>query len=181
MNVKVVAGVLLVMLVTATGTVAAAQYSTTRQNGLSMVHTYSSDDSDAGRIVLYTVKPGTYPQIQRGDAFIPGRGIIIHKSVTEKRNVYVNRKHVVKIDNQRGFYEKKRSSYDPSAPAYVPGEFLVTFNPGVSEDAIEAINKKYGVSVKRTSPFVPEDKVLSVPQDKTVEEMVQLYEGCTPL
>jgi serine protease len=67
--------------------------------------------------------------------------------------------------------------YDTDAPEYVPGEFLVTFKPDVSESTINAINKKYAVSVKETSSFVPEDKVLSVPVGKTVEEMVRLYES----
>ena len=200
MNIKIVVGVLLVMLVTATGTVAAAQYSSTRQSGLSMVHTYNSDDSGAGRIVLYTVKPVTNPQIQRGDAFIPRTGIINPKlPVDANRNVYTtgwghriniykptNNKareepktdnHVIRNDSQPKIFVDYKLNHAPSPPEYVLGEFIVRFKSGVSEDTINAINARYGVSVKRTSVFVPAIKVLSVPQGKTVEEMVQLYES----
>ena len=197
MNNKIVAIILLVMLVTASGTVAAAQYSTTRQSGLSMVRTYNSDDSGAGRIILYTVKPVTNPQIQRGDAFIPRTGIINPKlPVVANRNVYTGWRSKINIyrkpailtkkeletdnpvttDNEQlDFVVVKGPYYDTNTPEYVPGEFLVTFKPDVSESTINAINEIYGVSVKETSPFVPEDKVLSVPPDKSVEEMVRLY------
>ena len=196
MNIKIVAVILLVMLVTATGTVAAAQYSTTRQSGLSMVRTYNSDDSGAGRIVLCTVKPGTYPQIQRGDAFIPRTGIINPRlPVDAKRNVYTGWRPRINIyskpailtekeletdnpvttDNEQlDFVVVKGPYYDPDTPEYVPGEFIVKFKTNVSEDTINAINSKYGVSAKRT--LLSGSKLLSVPPDKTVEEMVRIYE-----
>ncbi len=60
---------------------------------------------------------------------------------------------------------------------YVPGEIAVKFKSDVGEDAINTINSKCRSSVKRTSRFVPEIKVLNVPVDKTVEEMVRTYEN----
>lgn len=201
MNIKIVAVILLVMLVTAAGTVAAAQYSSTRQSGLSMVRTYSSDDSDAGRIVLYTVKPVTNLQIHRGNAVIARTGIINPRlPVYAKRTVYTGWRPKINIyrkpaiptgeeletdnpvttDNEQlDSVVVKGPYYDPGAPEYEPGEFIVKFKPDVREDAINEINARYGVSVKETLPTLcepPGSKLLSVPEGKTVEEMVRIYE-----
>ena len=80
-------------------------------------------------------------------------------------------------DNQSEIIVGKPFYHAPTAE-YVPGEFIVQFKPGVREDAINMINSKYGVSVKSTlpsgiRPIGP--KVLNVPADKTVEEMVEIY------
>lgn len=58
--------------------------------------------------------------------------------------------------------------------AYVPGEILVKFNPGVSEAKIKATNSKNGASVTYTSPHAGFKK-LNIPKTKSVEEMVEIY------
>ena len=62
----------------------------------------------------------------------------------------------------------------PSGVEYVPGEFIVKFNPGVSNRDIANINSKHGTSVKYTSPHAG-FKILHIPKSKTVPEMVEKY------
>ena len=64
--------VLLLILTIGAGTVASAQYSSATQyvRGETEVHPYNSD-SGAGGVWFPTVKPVAYPQIRRGNAFIP--------------------------------------------------------------------------------------------------------------
>ncbi len=57
---------------------------------------------------------------------------------------------------------------------YVPGEILVKFKPGVSEEKIESINSGHGTRVTYTSPYAGFKK-LNIPKTKTVEEMVEIY------
>ena len=79
-------------------------------------------------------------------------------------------------DNQSEIFVDYELNHAPSPPEFVPGEFIVRFKSDIDERAINTINTERGAYVKRTSRFVPEIKVLSVPQGKSVEEMVQLYE-----
>ncbi|MDK2912917.1 MAG: serine protease [Methanolobus sp.] len=58
--------------------------------------------------------------------------------------------------------------------AYVPGEILVKFSPGMSEAKISALNSKHGTSVAYTSPYAGFRK-LNIPKTKPVEEMVEIY------
>lgn len=58
--------------------------------------------------------------------------------------------------------------------AYVPGEILVKFNPGVSNAKINAMNSKNDASVTYTSPYAG-FKQLKIPKTKSVEEMVTIY------
>jgi len=58
--------------------------------------------------------------------------------------------------------------------AYVPGEILVKFNPGVSEAKIKALNSNHGTSVTYTSPYAGFKKLI-IPKTKSVEEMVEIY------
>ncbi|WP_256623778.1 S8 family serine peptidase [Methanolobus chelungpuianus] len=58
--------------------------------------------------------------------------------------------------------------------AYVPGEILVKFSPGMSEAKISALNSKHGTSVAYTSPYAGFRK-LNIPKTKSVEEMVEIY------
>jgi len=76
-----------------------------------------------------------------------------------------------------------RGSYDifekltvdvPEDQKYVPGEILVKFNPGVSEEKIKSINAGHGTQVTYTSPYA-KFKILKIPTTKTVEEMVEIY------
>jgi serine protease len=62
----------------------------------------------------------------------------------------------------------------PGEQKYVPGEILVKFNPGVSEEKIKNINAGHGTQVTYTSPYAG-FKILKIPQTKTVEEMVEIY------
>ena len=57
---------------------------------------------------------------------------------------------------------------------YVPGEIIVKFKPGVTDEAITAINSRHVTSVLYTSPYAG-FRLISVPPDKTVAEMVELY------
>jgi len=58
--------------------------------------------------------------------------------------------------------------------AYVPGEILVKFSPGMSEAKISALNSKHGTSVAYTSPHAGFRR-LNIPKTKSVEEMVEIY------
>ncbi|KKG08222.1 hypothetical protein EO92_06445 [Methanosarcina sp. 2.H.A.1B.4] len=57
---------------------------------------------------------------------------------------------------------------------YVPGEILVKFNPGVSEEKIKNINAGHGTQATYTSPYAG-FKILKIPKTKTVEEMAEIY------
>lgn len=57
---------------------------------------------------------------------------------------------------------------------YVPGEILVKFSPGASEEKIKNINAVHGTQVTYTSPYAG-FKILKIPKTKTVEEMVEIY------
>jgi serine protease len=58
--------------------------------------------------------------------------------------------------------------------AYVPGEILVKFSPGVSEAKIKDLNSNHGTSVTYTSPYAGFKKLI-IPKTKSVEEMVEIY------
>lgn len=57
---------------------------------------------------------------------------------------------------------------------YVPGEILVKFKPGISEEKIKNINEGHGTKATCTSPYAG-FKILKIPKTKTVEEMVEIY------
>jgi serine protease len=57
---------------------------------------------------------------------------------------------------------------------YVPGEIIVKFKPGVSEDSIANLNLRYGAVAFYTSRFAG-FKRLRIPSMKKVSEMVELY------
>ncbi|MHC4535506.1 MAG: S8 family serine peptidase [Planctomycetota bacterium] len=59
---------------------------------------------------------------------------------------------------------------------YVPGEFLVKFKPGVSEQTINALNSTHGVSNIYTSPYAGFRR-LRTPDGKTVDDMVEIYQA----
>ncbi|MHC4335416.1 MAG: S8 family serine peptidase, partial [Planctomycetota bacterium] len=59
-------------------------------------------------------------------------------------------------------------------PKWAPGEIVVKFKRGVSEDAIREINERHGssvLSISKRGKF----RRLRIPPNKTVEEMVQIY------
>jgi serine protease len=60
------------------------------------------------------------------------------------------------------------------AAEFVPGQFIVKFKNGVPARAVEALNAQHGANVLTTSPFAG-FKVLSVPNGKSVEGMVNAY------
>lgn len=62
----------------------------------------------------------------------------------------------------------------PGDQKHVPGEILVKFIPGVSEEKIRSINTGHGTRVTYTSPYAG-FKILKIPVTKTVEEMVEIY------
>jgi serine protease len=60
------------------------------------------------------------------------------------------------------------------APKWAPGEIVVKFKRGVSEDAIRQINERHGssaLSISKRGQF----RRLRIPPSKTVEEMVEVY------
>jgi serine protease len=59
---------------------------------------------------------------------------------------------------------------------YVPGEFIVKFKPSASEQTINSLNSSHGVSVIYTSSYTG-FRLLSTPEGKTVEDMVEIYRG----
>jgi len=76
---------------------------------------------------------------------------------------------------QSGIFEKKNLNHVHGAIEYVPDEILVKFKPDVGEDAINKINSQYGTSVKST--LLSGAKILKIPSDKTVDEMVRIYDS----
>lgn len=62
----------------------------------------------------------------------------------------------------------------PGDQRYVPGEILVKFSPGLSEEKIRSINTGHGTQITYTSPYAG-FKILKIPATKTVEEMVEIY------
>ncbi len=69
--------------------------------------------------------------------------------------------------------------FEPDQPLvgqiYVPGEFLVKFNPGVPEQTIDALNSTHGVSTIYTSPYAG-FRILRSPDGETVPDMVEIYQ-----
>ena len=57
---------------------------------------------------------------------------------------------------------------------YVPGEIIVKFKPGVSDEMRAGINSRHGASVVSTSRFAGFKK-LRIPRRKAVAEMVEIY------
>jgi serine protease len=58
--------------------------------------------------------------------------------------------------------------------SHVPGEIIVKFNPGVSDEVIASINLRHGTSVISTSRFAG-FKRLRIPGRKSVADMVEIY------
>ncbi|MBE9542337.1 MAG: S8 family serine peptidase, partial [Proteobacteria bacterium] len=59
---------------------------------------------------------------------------------------------------------------------FVPDEILVKFKHGVAKDKIDRINSKHGAIVRYTSPYT-KSKRIAIPKDKTVPEMIKLYQA----
>ena len=68
----------------------------------------------------------------------------------------------------------KASSYPRTESEYVPGEIIVKFKPAASADEIASVNSICSASLLYTSPHASYS-LISVPLDKTVQEMVELY------
>lgn len=68
-------------------------------------------------------------------------------------------------------FEKKPSL---AGHEYITGEIIVKFKSEVSETTIEKINQRQQVSVAYKSPALGFRRI-KIPEDKTVQEMVQLY------
>jgi serine protease len=62
----------------------------------------------------------------------------------------------------------------PNNGLYVPGEIIVKFAPGLSNEKIANINARNGATEKYTSQYAG-FKVLKIPQKKNVEKMVEIY------
>jgi serine protease len=75
------------------------------------------------------------------------------------------------LDNQ--IFEYKEPSLSEGVE-YAPGEFIVQFKPGVSNEKIASINSRHGTSVKYTSPYA-RFKILHIPKGKSVPDMVEIY------
>lgn len=73
-----------------------------------------------------------------------------------------------------GIFEKRELNHAPTAMEYVPDEILVKFKPDLEGAAITRLGSEYRTSVKSTLPSGT--KLLKIPQGKTVEEMVAIYE-----
>lgn len=78
------------------------------------------------------------------------------------------------VDSESDDILEKLTVDVPSDQKYVPGEILVKFNPGVSEEKVKNINAGHGTQVTYTSPYAG-FKILKIPKTKTVEEMAEIY------
>ena len=130
---------------------------------------------DVGEDVINAINSKYGTSVKRTSRFIPEIKVLSvpqNKSVEEMVKIYANLSEVESAEPGGKIFGTKEWPRAPTAE-YVPGEFLVRFKSGVSEDVISEINSKYEVSVKRTS--YSGTKVLSVPKNKTVEGMVGIY------
>lgn len=64
--------------------------------------------------------------------------------------------------------------FKPVVEKYVSDEIIVKFKPGVAAETINGLNLKHGVAEKYESPY-GKFKVLKIPQEKTVPEMIEIY------
>ena len=78
------------------------------------------------------------------------------------------------VDSESDDILEKLTVDVPGDQKYVPGEILVKFNPGVSEEKIKNINAGHGTQVTYTSHYAG-FKILKIPKTKTVEEMAEIY------
>ncbi|WP_269850447.1 S8 family serine peptidase [Methanosarcina horonobensis] len=77
--------------------------------------------------------------------------------------------------NKEPYYIFEKLPTDiPSDQKYVPGEILVKFKPGVSEEEVKNITEENGTQVTYTSPYAG-FKIMEIPKTKTVEEMMEIY------
>ena len=67
----------------------------------------------------------------------------------------------------------ENDSAPAEGPLFVPGEILVKFNPGVSEEVIERTNGKHGVSILEISPWG--FMRLGIPRGRSITDMVGVY------
>jgi serine protease len=77
---------------------------------------------------------------------------------------------------QKGLAQNRIFERPSAAPAfrYVPGEIIVKFKPGVTEDEMNKLNSRHSSSLIYTSPFAGFRR-LRIPPGRTVAEMVELY------
>ncbi|MFC1787510.1 choice-of-anchor L domain-containing protein [Halobacteriota archaeon] len=72
-------------------------------------------------------------------------------------------------------FEIKELNHAPNRSEYAPDEILVKFKSDTGNVLVSRTNSEYGASVKST--LLSGTKVLRVPSDKTVDEMVKIYES----
>ncbi len=72
-------------------------------------------------------------------------------------------------------FEIKELNHAPAMSEYAPGEILVKFKSDIEDGALLKANSGYGTSVK--SNLLSGTQVLKIPSDKTVDEMVKIYES----
>ncbi|WP_167879478.1 S8 family serine peptidase [Methanococcoides sp. NM1] len=77
------------------------------------------------------------------------------------------------VDAQYDIYEELTIDI-PENDLYVPGEIIVKFAPGLSEEKIANINARNGAKVKYTSQHAG-FKVLKIPENRNVEKMAEIY------
>ncbi|WP_445475508.1 S8 family serine peptidase [Methanococcoides methylutens] len=77
------------------------------------------------------------------------------------------------VDAQYDIYEELTIEITKN-DLYVPGEIIVKFTPGLSEEKIASINARNGAKVKYTSQYAG-FKVLKVPENRNAEKMAEMY------
>ncbi|WP_135611737.1 S8 family serine peptidase [Methanococcoides sp. AM1] len=77
------------------------------------------------------------------------------------------------VDAQHDIYDELTIDI-PKNDLYVPGEIIVKFTPGLSEEKIANINAMNGAKVKYTSQYAG-FKVLKIPENRNAEKMVEMY------
>ncbi len=70
----------------------------------------------------------------------------------------------------------KKQSYGQNGQEYAEGEIVVKFKSHVDESAKQKVSTQLGSSIIETSKYSGVSRV-SIPPDKTVEEMVQIYQA----
>ncbi len=73
--------------------------------------------------------------------------------------------------SRQDIFENDRAPAE--GPLFVPGEILVKFNPGVSEEVMERINDKHGTSALEISPWG--FMRLGIPRGRSITDMVEVY------
>lgn len=123
---------------------------------------------------------GTFVLVMTGCAIlitgakrVPGSPLVLERSDIQKEGLKADPDRRMK-----GFGLQSRRSQDgiesENHPRFVPGEIIVMFKKGVNEKTISRLNSQLGTTILSTNPYLGFRRI-RIPGDKTIEEMVELY------